>query len=127
MKVTRAVLIVDNEHDALELVGIHLRLMDFPVLKAPGGNEAIDLITSGTDEIGLILLDLAMPDPNGFKTCAAIRKIPGFENTPIIAMTALHGPQVEEDAIKAGFTGFLWKPFSIKDIQRVLTEHMLAY
>jgi CheY-like chemotaxis protein len=80
------VLVVDDDPKAVELVAVRLAAIGATVLRAHGGQEAIDLARAqGPD---LIVLDLMMPSVNGFDVVEALRERPATARIPIIVMTA---------------------------------------
>jgi DNA-binding response OmpR family regulator len=62
------------------------------------------------------LLDLMMPEPDGFKLCRLLRSNPKFATTPIIIVTALDDTDSRIVAFGAGATDYLVKPFAIQDL-----------
>jgi CheY-like chemotaxis protein len=83
---TLTVLVVDDDPKAVELVAVRLSAIGASVLRAHGGQEAIDL--ARTRLPGLIVLDLMMPSVNGFDVVEALRERPETAGIPIIVMTA---------------------------------------
>jgi adenylate cyclase len=63
-----------------------------------------------------VLLDLMMPDPDGFKVCRMLRSNPHFITTPIIIITAMDDTDSRIVAIGAGASDYLVKPFHIEDL-----------
>ena len=80
------VLVVDDDPKAVELVAVRLTAIGASVLRANGGQEAIDLARAKLP--GLIVLDLMMPTVNGFDVVEALRERPETARIPIIVMTA---------------------------------------
>ncbi|HUD82942.1 MAG TPA: ATP-binding protein [Candidatus Saccharimonadales bacterium] len=85
------------------------------------GRQALEMARQLRPDI--ILLDIRMPDMNGHDVLAALRKIPGFERTPVIAMTA-STLITEENAVKAQFSDYVRKPFSRQDIFNELARFL---
>jgi CheY-like chemotaxis protein len=79
-------LVVDDDPKAVELVAVRLEAIGATVLRAFGGQEAIDLARAELP--GLIVLDLMMPSVNGFDVVEALRERPETARIPIIVMTA---------------------------------------
>ena len=69
-----------------------------------------------TYEPTLILMDLSMPEMNGWEMFAKLRENPKFATTPVIALTAHAMEGDKESVMKAGFTGYIAKPFSVLTI-----------
>jgi DNA-binding response OmpR family regulator len=101
------VLIADDDHDLLELIGFALGKAGFLVVKAGDGPTAVRMFDAeGPD---LVVLDINMPGASGFQVCEAIR---ARSNTPVMMLTVR---SEEEDLVKAlelGADDYLTKPFS---------------
>ena len=85
---TRTVLVVDDDHKAVELIAAYLPSPAYAVVRAYGGAEAISL--ARTLRPDLILLDLMMPEVNGFDVVQALQQDPETEQIPILVVTAKH-------------------------------------
>ena len=101
------ILIADDDHDLLGLIGFTLTQSGFAVIRASDGITALRLFSQeGPD---LVLLDINMPGANGFEVCARIRE----QSTVPVMMLTVRGE--EEDLVKAlelGADDYLNKPFS---------------
>jgi PAS domain S-box-containing protein len=80
------VLVVDDEPKAVELIAVRLMGLASTVLRAPGGREAIELARRELPD--LIILDLMMPEVNGFDVVAALHESPDTARIPILVVTA---------------------------------------
>jgi DNA-binding response OmpR family regulator len=72
----------------------------------------------------LFILDLMMPDPDGFKLCRMLRKEPEFRHTPIIIVTALNDTDSRIVAIGAGANDYLTKPFRLDELYNSIKEQL---
>lgn len=108
----RRVLVVDdfNENRAL-LIDILSRL-GFETFEAASGRECLDNLDIQMPDI--ILLDMVMPDMDGLEIARRLRSLPGFGQTPIIAVSASASSHDVAEAMKAGVSVFLSKPIDIK-------------
>ena len=90
----------------------------------PGGQEALDHLQEGRYD--LILMDCQMPGLDGYETTKIIRATPtlGYENVPIIAMTANAINGDRERCLAAGMSDYLSKPVRIHDLARMLEKHL---
>lgn len=84
------------------------------VTVARDGRMAIELAEAG--EFDVILMDLQMPEVDGFEATAAIRALPGGEQTPIFALTAHTMVGDRERCLAAGMAGYLSKPLNLRDL-----------
>ena len=114
----RTILVVEDYEDVRRMLKILLESEHFRVLEAGSGAEALNLITSGRPAV--ILMDLALPGFDGFETIRRIRRIDGFQNTPIIVITAYTGQSIYETAFHAGTTYFMAKPVDFDELVELL-------
>ncbi len=99
--------------EALEQVG-------WEVEEAENGREACTAFEKRTPDV--VLLDVMMPEMDGFATCAALRRLPGGEHTPILIMTGLDDFESITKAYDAGATDFIVKP-----LNAMLLTHRIRY
>jgi CheY-like chemotaxis protein len=104
---------VDDNEGNRQLLGAMFSGSHHRLFLAAGGREAVEKARELRPDI--ILLDIRMPDMDGCEALNAIRKIPGLELTPVIAITA-SSLLTEENAMNAQFSGYVRKPFTRQDI-----------
>jgi len=102
------VLIVDDDEDILLLLN-HLLETDYEVVKASGGKGALKQVE--TYKPNLIVLDVMMPDMDGYTVCENLRKSKKFHNIPILFLTAKDTPFDRVYGLKKGGDDYLGKPF----------------
>jgi two-component system, cell cycle response regulator DivK len=107
----KRVLVVDDRAASRELIRTILEHSGYAVSEAGDGREAVRL----AQQIGpdLILLDLQMPDLDGFGALEQLRADPRFAALPIVALTASAMQGDREKALAAGFTSYLAKPVTL--------------
>lgn len=112
------ILIVDDDKQATALLEKILSVEGYETTAVNDSTQAIHAaMTLGPD---LIVLDLMMPDPDGFKVCRMLREYPKFTLTPIIIVTALDDNDSKIVTFGAGADDYLTKPFEIDELsQRV--------
>lgn len=104
------ILIVDDQPENLIALDALLATMDQEVIRAGSGREALKLLLE--QEVALILLDIQMPDMDGFETAALIRQREILKHTPIIFLTAMLTEDLHEsEAYALGAVDFITKPF----------------
>jgi CheY-like chemotaxis protein len=123
-KVIISVLVVDDEPDNLAVVAETLAFMGLVVRSGKNGREGLDVLQDFIPD--LILLDLSMPQMDGWEMCSILKANPETRNIPVVALSAHAMAGDREKALAAGFDGYLPKPVDIttlpEDIQRVLEE-----
>ncbi|MCL4249156.1 MAG: response regulator [Anaerolineae bacterium] len=122
---TWKVIVVDDEADSRQIVHAMLTQAGATVYCAADGAEFDKLMQ--TVEPTMILLDLAMPRPDGWVLLNKIRAMPGGANLPVVAITAHHSSRVAVDAERAGFAALIAKPLRtasfIEALQKVIDGH----
>ncbi len=112
------ILIIDDDYMATTLIEKVLSGQGFETLAINDSTQAIHSALTYVPD--LIVLDLMMPDPDGFKVCRMLREYPRFTFTPVIIVTALDDNDSKVVAFGAGADDYLTKPFRVEDlIERV--------
>ena len=118
----KRVLIVEDEESLLKLETILLTVKGFEVIGAVTGKIAIDKI--GVEHFDLVLLDIMLPDIDGFEVCRQIRKDPRTAAVPIIMLTAKKAQEDHDKGVLCGANAYLVKPFKsamiIEEIKKQL-------
>jgi PAS domain S-box-containing protein len=112
------VLVVDDEPINREIAMMQLELVALAVDEAQDGAEAVAL--AQTNRYSAIFMDMQMPKLNGLEATQQIRKLPGYQHTPIIAMTANAFAEDKVQCLAAGMNDFLIKPFSPDQLFAIL-------
>ncbi len=89
------------------------------VLTATTGNEAVQIIESNPD-ISIVLMDIMMPEMDGYQTMERIRNNPKFRRLPIIALTAKAMKGDREKCLEAGASDYLAKPVNTEQLLSAL-------
>jgi DNA-binding NtrC family response regulator len=107
----RHILIVDDDPVQRRLLEAAITRAGMPVVTAPGGQPALDLLEGPRgDQIALVLLDLVMPDVDGLTVLSRVRA--HYPELPVIVLTAKGGIDSAVEAMRAGASDFLVKPAS---------------
>jgi two-component system chemotaxis sensor kinase CheA len=111
----KKILIVDDDIRNVYALTIALENYDMEILVAENGREALQVLQehSNTD---LILMDIMMPEMDGFEAIQHIRKISIFETIPIIALTAKAMKHSKEECLEAGATDYISKPINLEQL-----------
>ncbi len=107
------ILVVDDEKDIVEFIQYNLEQEGFNVIKAYNGKDAIERVKEKPD---LVILDIMMPDFDGYKVCKKIRAKKKYKNIPIIFLTAKISEQDEVHGLDIGADDYIAKPVSIKKL-----------
>jgi len=117
------VLIVDDEPMSIKLL-CHQLEREYSVVLAHSGREALEAIANVTPDI--ILLDLLMPDMDGYEVYRSIRKMPALDGVPVLLITVSSEVECEAMGLEMGANDFLRKPFNA-DLVRLRIKNHLAF
>ena len=110
------ILIVEDHPLIAELVETRLRIEGMQPVKCPGGREALSLV--GTEPFDLVILDIMMPDVDGYEVLRHIRATSSTATLPVIFLTAKSTPADIEKGLSLGANHYITKPFSGQDLMR---------
>jgi CheY-like chemotaxis protein len=117
--VSKTVLLVDDDPRNIFALSSVLERRGMQVLAATTGNEAIALVES-TPALAIVLMDVMMPETNGYETMRMIRTNPAFHRLPIIALTAKAMKGDREKCLEAGASDYLAKPVNTEQLLSAL-------
>ncbi len=109
------ILVVDDTELNLKMVGSILLKDGYEIITARNGIEALEVIKSKPP--ALAILDVMMPDMDGYTLCERLRQIPSTAKIPIIILTALSGVEDKIKAFDSGADDFLAKPFESQELR----------
>jgi CheY-like chemotaxis protein len=118
----RRILVVEDNPVAQTITMQALRKCGFEADCASSGKEAV--AAAGGVFYDLVLMDLQMPEMDGFQTTAAIRSLDAYRNVPIIALTANSSTDYRDLCVHQGFDGFLSKPIRSKDLIAAIERYL---
>jgi CheY-like chemotaxis protein len=114
---TPRVLVVDDEPDMLELLGVALTsLREFDVVLASSADAAIAAIKSDPSGFDMFLLDIQMPQMGGVELLGEIRRMPHYADTPVIMLTAMSDREYVDAAFREGAHDYVTKPFDYDEL-----------
>jgi CheY-like chemotaxis protein len=117
--VGKTVLLVDDDARNIFALSSVLERRGMHVLTATTGNEAITLVES-TPDLAIVLMDIMMPEMDGYQTMQVIRGNPEFRRLPIIALTAKAMKGDREKCLDAGASDYLAKPVNTEQLLSAL-------
>lgn len=101
-----------------------LQTLGVSVMTASSGQDALQLLQQ--QHIDLVLMDVSMPDMDGYETTRRLRALPRFAELPIVALTAHTIPGERERCLAAGMNDYLTKPFGLEQLQGVICQALEA-
>ncbi|HEU0047230.1 MAG TPA: response regulator [Nitrososphaera sp.] len=116
----KKILIVEDNEDSLEILGLRATAIGYQVIKARNSKEAIAFAEAeGPD---LIFMDMELPDADGIKTTATLKQNPKTSHIPVVALTAWMCELWREKALKVGIVSYLLKPVSPQTLKQTIEK-----
>ena len=116
------ILYVEDNPDNRTLVRRILLSENYGLLEASDAHDALELLK--TTKPDLILMDINMPDMDGYTLTAKIKTKPGFERVPILAITANVMRGDKEKTLEAGCDGYIQKPIDFDELLREIEKFL---
>jgi DNA-binding response OmpR family regulator len=119
------ILIVDDDPFGIVHLQSLLRNSGYEIITAPDGRAAIELIRKQPPDI--ILLDIIMPEMDGYETCRRLKEDTQFADIPVLFLSGLNSPDEKVNAFEAGGVDYITKPFSEKEVLVRVKTHLTMY
>ena len=116
------VLVVDDASATRRVVNYVLRSIDVESVEAINGMEALDL--AQTEQFGMVLVDINLPDIDGFEVIRRLNDITTMRDVPKVIFTVRNEPQDKRQAIAVGAIDFLYKPFSTQELREMVAGYL---
>lgn len=120
---SKKILVVDDEPNIVMTLEYALKKKNYAVVIARDGHEAIKLLES--EQPDLILLDVMMPELDGYETLLQIKANEAHKNVKVVFLTAKNKTSDIEKGLKMGADGYITKPFSIKKVTTEIEKLLL--
>jgi two-component system cell cycle response regulator len=120
----RLILVVDDEPSVRAMVHASIRVKADRYQVVEAGNATDAVLTAQKERPDLVLLDVALPDHDGFWVCRTLKTSPGTSHIPVIMLTAMGLASDRERALQAGADGYIVKPFSPRALLEELDRRL---
>lgn len=118
----KLILLIDDDKRNVFALELTLKARCYQVISAAGAAEGLELLRKHAD-IGTVLMDMMMPDMDGYQAIQEIKSLDGGERIPIIAVTAQAMPGDREKCIEAGAWDYVSKPIDIDRLVAIIEKH----
>jgi PleD family two-component response regulator len=116
MKIEKTkLLIVDDDRNVITIIRDSFDSMQFDILEAVNGKEALGVVFAESPD--MIILDIMMPDMDGYKVCQELKKHESTKNIPIIILSAKTGIEDKLMAMGLGVDDYVVKPFDPRELK----------
>jgi two-component system cell cycle response regulator DivK len=116
------VLIIESSVDTRLLVSLSLQGTGYYTMTAASGEEAMQIAKHAIPDV--ILMDMDMPQRDGFGATRRLRQMPELRHVPVVAVTAYPADGLKQAARDAGCSGYIKKPFDLDRLGRLLDKVM---
>lgn len=117
---TKKILLVDDEPDALEIYAMRLEISGYEVITTDDGEKALEAAKRLRPD--LIVLDLMLPKIEGYDVCRILKFDDDFKNIPIVILSALSQSADRQKAVQAGANSYFVKPVDFKLLIQSIEE-----
>lgn len=121
MSSNKKILIIDDDSKNIFALSAVLKAKKFGCLSAQSAKEGLELLSSHA-EIGVVLMDMMMPEMDGYEAISKIKSNENLRNIPVIAVTAQAMTGDREKCLAAGADGYISKPVNVDELLQVFTE-----
>lgn len=118
----KTILIVEDVEDHLEIVKLILEQHSYSVISATNGKSGLEMADKMKPD--LIILDVMLPEMNGFEVARAVRNNPAINTIPIIMLSVKTNQEDVEAGYRAGANEYISKPFSLEELVKKVKKHL---
>jgi DNA-binding response OmpR family regulator len=124
METVKKVLVVDDDPYILMSLEFLMKKNGYDVMVARNGTEALDLLEKQLPNI--VLLDIMMPDVDGYEICRHIKKTPKLKHTKVVFMSAKTKEADIQKGYDLGAALYITKPFSTRELTKQINQLMMS-
>lgn len=121
MKTQKVILLIDDDNRNIFALQLTLKARKYEFLSAPNAMEGLRLLQSDP-KIGLVLLDMMMPEMDGYEAIKEMRSSDVYGSIPIVAVTANAMSGDREKCLAAGADDYIAKPIDVDRLMKVIEE-----
>jgi DNA-binding response OmpR family regulator len=118
------ILVVDDNHDNLEILRVFLESRGYVVVGAPDGKTALAKLEETRPE--LVLLDVMMPGMDGWQVCRTIKNHPDFGATKVVMVTAKGAFEDKFEGMRSGADDYIVKPVDLQELAAKVKRNLAA-
>ena len=119
MNSKKEILIIDDDSKNIFALSAVLKSKKYPCVSAMSADQGLKIL-SANKNIGVVLMDMMMPEMDGYESTAKIRQIPRYRDLPVIAVTAKAMTGDREKCIAAGASDYITKPVDVDQLISLL-------
>ncbi|MCY1508898.1 Polar-differentiation response regulator DivK [compost metagenome] len=120
---TKKILIIDDDSRNIFALSAVLKAKKYTCIAAGSAKKGFELLANDR-EIGLVLMDMMMPEMDGYEAIARMKANPELKETPVIAVTAQAMVGDKERCLEAGAVGYVSKPIRVDELVDQINKHL---
>lgn len=120
---TKKILIIDDDSRNIFALTAVLKAKKYACLSANSAKKGFSLIENDED-IAVVLMDMMMPDMDGYQAMSKMKELPKLKDIPVIAVTAQAMVGDKERCLEAGAVGYISKPINIDELVNQINKHL---
>lgn len=121
MEKKKDILIIDDDSRNIFALAAVLKSKRYTCLSASSAADGFDILARQKD-IGVVLMDMMMPDMDGYEALGKMRENEKMKHIPVIAVTAQAMTGDKEKCIEAGANGYVSKPINVEELEKLLNH-----
>lgn len=118
----KKILSVDDSTTIRKIIRSSVEILNYELLEASGGNEALDILAKERENVKLILLDINMPGMSGFDFLKTIKRDNLYKDIPVMMVTTEGEKENIVKAVQAGVANYLLKPFTSEELTKKIMQ-----
>ena len=123
MKNFKKILIIDDDRNNILALNAVLKSKGFDCDSATCAESGLEMLQEKPG-FGLVLMDMMMPEIDGYEAMNKMNSLPSLRKIPIVAVTAQAMPGDKERCLKAGASGYVSKPINIEELEKLIEQLM---
>ena len=124
MKALKKILIIDDDRNNILALNAVLKSKGYDCDSAISASIGLEMLKENS-VFGLVLMDMMMPEIDGYEAMETMNSLPSLRKIPIVAVTAQAMPGDKERCLKSGASGYVSKPINITELEKLI--HQLMY
>ena len=121
MKNEKEILIIDDDSKNIFALSAVLKAKKFQCVSALSAHQGLQMLSTNKN-VGIVLMDMMMPEMDGYEAIGKIRSDDNFKNIPVIAITAQAMTGDREKCLQAGADGYISKPVDVDELLELLNQ-----
>ena len=121
MKNEKEILIIDDDSKNIFALSAVLKAKKFQCVSALSAHQGLQMLSTNKN-VGIVLMDMMMPEMDGYEAIGKIRSDDNFKNIPVIAITAQAMTGDREKCMQAGADGYISKPVDVDELLELLNQ-----